>query len=51
MQRLDRKIVDFDIAEVANSICEKLINRHPHIYGDVKVKDEEDVKRNWENLN
>ncbi|MDY8133988.1 nucleoside triphosphate pyrophosphohydrolase [Aquimarina sp. 2201CG5-10] len=41
---------DFDIADVANEICEKLINRHPHIYGDVKVKNEEDVKRNWENL-
>lgn len=41
---------DFDIADVANAICEKLIKRHPHIYGDVKVKNEEDVKRNWENL-
>ncbi len=41
---------DFDIANVCNSICEKLINRHPHIYGDVKVKDEEEVKRNWENI-
>jgi len=41
---------DFDIADVCNNICEKLINRHPHIYGDVKVKDEEDVKRNWESL-
>ena len=41
---------DFDIADVANEICEKLISRHPHIYSDVKVKDEEDVKRNWENL-
>lgn len=41
---------DFDIADVANSICDKLIDRHPHIYGDVKVEDEEDVKRNWENL-
>lgn len=41
---------DFDIADVANGICEKLINRHPHIYGDVKVKDEEDVKRNWETI-
>jgi len=40
----------FDIADVANEICEKLINRHPHIYGDVKVLDEDDVKRNWENL-
>ncbi|WP_445732796.1 nucleoside triphosphate pyrophosphohydrolase [Mariniflexile sp.] len=40
----------FDIADVCNGICEKLINRHPHIYGDVKVDNEEDVKRNWENL-
>ena len=31
-------------------MCEKLIHRHPHIYGDVKVNDEEDVKRNWEQL-
>lgn len=40
----------FDIADVCHSICEKLIARHPHIYGDVKVKDEEDVKKNWEKL-
>lgn len=40
----------FDIADVCNSICDKLIHRHPHIYGDVTVKDEEEVKRNWENL-
>ena len=41
---------DFDIADVANAICEKLIHRHPHIYGDVAIKNEEDVKRNWENI-
>jgi len=41
---------DFDIADVANSICDKLIERHPHIYGDVIVEDEEEVKRNWEKL-
>jgi XTP/dITP diphosphohydrolase len=41
---------DFDIADVANSISEKLISRHPHIYGDVIVADEEEVKQNWENL-
>ncbi|RMA58574.1 nucleoside triphosphate pyrophosphohydrolase [Ulvibacter antarcticus] len=41
---------DFDIADVCNDICEKLISRHPHIYGDVVVADEEEVKRNWENL-
>ncbi len=40
----------FDIADVANSISEKLIHRHPHIYGDVQVQDEEEVKKNWEAL-
>lgn len=40
----------FDIASVCDSISEKLISRHPHIYGDVEVNDEEDVKRNWEEL-
>jgi len=40
----------FDIADIANSISDKLIDRHPHIYGDVKVDNEEDVKRNWEQL-
>ena len=40
----------FDIADVANSISEKLIYRHPHIYGDVTVKDAEEVKQNWEQL-
>ena len=39
---------DFDIADVAHDMSEKLIQRHPHIYGDVEVQDEEDVKRNWE---
>ena len=41
---------DFDISDVINGICEKLIHRHPHIYSDVKVKDETEVKQNWENL-
>ena len=40
----------FDIADVCNSICDKLIARHPHIYSDVKVENEDDVKRNWEQL-
>jgi len=40
----------FNIADALNAVCEKLIVRHPHIYGDVKVNDEEDVKRNWEQL-
>ncbi|CAN5459704.1 nucleoside triphosphate pyrophosphohydrolase [soil metagenome] len=41
---------EFDIADVIHAQCEKLIFRHPHIYSDVKVRDEEDVKRNWEML-
>ena len=49
-ERIKQLYLDFDIADVANSICDKLIDRHPHIYGDVKVENEEDVKRNWENL-
>ncbi|MFN8261724.1 MAG: nucleoside triphosphate pyrophosphohydrolase [Chitinophagales bacterium] len=40
----------FDVADVLNAVSEKLIFRHPHIYGDVKVENEEDVKRNWEQL-
>ncbi|MEG1592195.1 nucleoside triphosphate pyrophosphohydrolase [Chryseobacterium sp.] len=40
----------FDIADVINSLNEKLIFRHPHIYGDIEVKDEEEVKQNWEKL-
>jgi len=40
----------FELHEVITGICEKLVARHPHIYGDVKVENEEDVKRNWENL-
>ena len=41
---------DFDIADVANEICDKLIFRHPHIYGDIVVENEEEVKQNWEKL-
>ena len=40
----------FSIEEVINGISKKLIDRHPHIYGDVEVKNDEDVKRNWEKL-
>jgi len=40
----------FDIADAMNEVCEKLINRHPHIYGDVVADDEETVKKNWEQL-
>jgi XTP/dITP diphosphohydrolase len=41
---------EFDVTSVLNAICEKLIYRHPHIYGDVKVSGEDEVKANWEKL-
>jgi len=41
---------DFDMADVANDICEKLINRHPHIYGDIEVANAEEVEQNWEQI-
>ena len=40
----------FSLEDVINGICEKLIARHPHVYGNVEVQNDEDVKRNWENL-
>jgi XTP/dITP diphosphohydrolase len=45
--RIASETKDFDIADVINSLCEKLIHRHPHIYGEVKVENEAEVKRNW----
>lgn len=48
--RIGEEQKEFDIADVINTLSEKLIHRHPHIYGDVKVKDEEEVKLNWEKL-
>lgn len=48
--RIASETKTFDIADVINSLCDKLIHRHPHIYGDVKVQDENEVKENWEKL-
>lgn len=48
--RIASETGDFDVADVLNAICDKLISRHPHIYGDVKVENEEQVKQNWEQL-
>ena len=48
--RIASETNDFDIADVINSVCDKLVHRHPHIYGDVKVTDEIQVKKNWEKL-
>ncbi len=48
--RIASETNDFDIIDVINGVCDKLVHRHPHIYGDVKVKDELEVKKNWEKL-
>ncbi|NNK88822.1 MAG: nucleoside triphosphate pyrophosphohydrolase [Flavobacteriaceae bacterium] len=48
--RIGSETDDFDIADVCNTICDKLIDRHPHVYGDVEVADEDEVKQNWEKL-
>lgn len=48
--RIGSETNDFDIADVIHAQCEKLISRHPHIYGDVKVENEEEVRKNWEQL-
>ena len=48
--RIGREQQQFTLQEVIDGISEKLIRRHPHIYGDVKVNDEEDVKKNWEQI-
>ncbi len=48
--KLGSEINQFNVTDVLNSISEKLIFRHPHIYGDTKVNSEDDVKKNWEKL-
>jgi len=48
--RIAKEQSQFSIDQMINAVCEKLIARHPHIYGDVQVNNEEDVKRNWEKL-
>ncbi len=48
--RIASETNEFDISDVIHSLCEKLIHRHPHIYSDVKVENEQDVKENWEKL-
>ena len=48
--RIGREQNKFTLDEMINAVCDKLVARHPHIYSDVKVNDEEDVKRNWEKL-
>jgi MazG family protein len=48
--RIGQELKAFDMADVLNSICDKLIERHPHVYGDVVATDEETVKANWEKI-
>ena len=48
--RIGREEKQFTLAEVITDVCDKLVVRHPHIYGEVKVNNEEDVKQNWEKI-
>jgi len=48
--RIASETNDFDITDVIHSVCDKLVHRHPHVYGDLKVADEKEVKANWEKL-
>lgn len=48
--KIGEEVNEFDISDVLHAQCEKLIHRHPHIYGNLIVKDEEEVKKNWEQL-
>jgi XTP/dITP diphosphohydrolase len=48
--RIASEIKSFDMADVLNAICDKLVERHPHVYGDVKADDEKAVKENWEKI-
>lgn len=48
--RIASEVNAFDISDVIHSLCEKLIDRHPHVYGDVIANDEETVKANWEKI-
>ena len=48
--RIGKEQQQFQLEDAINGVCDKLIHRHPHIYGDVKVQDEEEVKQNWEKL-
>ena len=48
--RIGKEKNEFTLQEVINGVCEKLIVRHPHIYGDTKVNNDEDVKQNWEKI-
>ncbi len=48
--RIGSETQDFDMSSLIHKLCDKLVIRHPHIYGDVKVKDEKEVKENWEKI-
>lgn len=48
--RIASETNDWDVDDMINALCDKMVHRHPHIYSDVKVENEEDVKRNWEQI-
>ena len=47
--KIGRELNAFDFADIVNTLCDKLILRHPHVFGDVKVANSEEVKENWKN--
>ncbi len=48
--KIGNECSEFSLKDIIEGVCEKLITRHPHIYGDIKVQNEEDVKQNWEKI-
>ena len=48
--KIGRELNAFDFADIVNTLCDKLILRHPHVFGDVKVANSEEVKENWEKI-
>lgn len=48
--RIGKELGAFDIADALHGVCDKLVKRHPHIYGDLEVEDAEEVKKNWEQI-
>ena len=48
--QIEKEKGNFDIDDVINSICRKMIRRHPHVFGNLKVKNEKEIEKNWENI-
>jgi len=48
--QIEKEKENFDIDDVIDNICRKMIRRHPHVFGNLKVKSEEEIEKNWENI-